>query len=87
MIVLGYDAWKRQEYLLDRMTLGDLIRAYFTYPAIQAYILLFLICVGAAVLLTREPLPVLASVPIAMIATPAATVGPQMLRSNRVAPM
>ncbi len=43
MIVLGYDAWKRQEYLLDRMSLKDLVRGYFTYPAIQVYIALIVV--------------------------------------------
>ena len=40
LIVSAYDAWRRQEYLLDRMSLKDLVRAYFTYPAIQVYIAL-----------------------------------------------
>jgi sterol desaturase/sphingolipid hydroxylase (fatty acid hydroxylase superfamily) len=56
---IGYKSWLKQDYLLDRMTLGDLVKAYFTYPAIQVYLLLFAACVGAAVYLMEAPLPLL----------------------------
>lgn len=39
-MIIGYKAWKKQGYLLDRMSLRDLVRAYFTYPTIQIYLLL-----------------------------------------------
>lgn len=34
---IGYKAWKEEEYLLNRMTFKDLVKAYITYPAIQVY--------------------------------------------------
>ena len=42
-LFIGYRAWKNEEYLLNRMTLKDLRRAYITYPGIQAYIALIII--------------------------------------------
>lgn len=36
-IFIGYKAWKNEDYLLNRMTFDDLVRAYITYPAIQVY--------------------------------------------------
>ncbi len=39
-LVVGFKAWKEEEYLLNRMNFNDLVRAYFTYPAIQAYLVL-----------------------------------------------
>ena len=43
-IFIGYKAWKAQNYLLNRMTFDDLVRAYITYPAIQVYALLVVAC-------------------------------------------
>lgn len=34
-LLIGYRAWREQDYLLDKMTLADLVRAYSSYPAIQ----------------------------------------------------
>jgi len=42
-LFIGYKAWKQEEYLLNRMTLADLRRAYITYPGIQAYIALVVV--------------------------------------------
>ncbi len=36
-LFIGYKAWKEEEYLLNRMTFNDLVKAYVTYPAIQIY--------------------------------------------------
>lgn len=36
-LFVGYRAWKAEEYLLNRMTFNDLVRAYVTYPGIQIY--------------------------------------------------
>lgn len=36
-IFVGYKAWKEEDYLLNRMTFDDLVRAYLTYPGIQVY--------------------------------------------------
>ncbi len=49
-VFIGYKAWKDEEYLLNRMTFKDLLRAYVTYPAIQVYALILVagLAVGLA---------------------------------------
>lgn len=42
-LFIGYKAWKEEDYLLNRMTFDDLVRAYVTYPAIQVYALLIVV--------------------------------------------
>lgn len=37
---IGYKLWEGQKHYLNKMTLAELVKAYFCYPAIQAYILL-----------------------------------------------
>lgn len=39
-IFVGYKRWCDQKYLLNRMSHGELLKAYFTYPAIQVYLAL-----------------------------------------------
>jgi len=47
-VFMSYKIWKSQKYLLDKMSLNDLVKAYFTYPGIQIYLLLFFgLCVLA----------------------------------------
>jgi sterol desaturase/sphingolipid hydroxylase (fatty acid hydroxylase superfamily) len=41
-LFIGYKAWKEEEYLLNRMTFKDLVKAYVTYPAIQIYALIII---------------------------------------------
>ena len=65
MIVLGYDTWKRQEYLLDRMSQRDLMRAFCTYPGIQVYLVLV---AAAVVVIAVWPAPVLPVVIAAILA-------------------
>ena len=49
-LFIGYKAWKEEEYLLNRMTLEDLQRAYVTYPGIQIYAVLIIItAIGALI--------------------------------------
>lgn len=45
-LFVGYKAWKAEEYLLNRMTFDDLVRAYVTYPGMQIYAAVIVICVG-----------------------------------------
>ena len=48
-LIIGYKAWKEEEYLLNRMTFDDLVKAYVTYPAIQIYaIILIAALIGGA---------------------------------------
>lgn len=51
--------WRGRKYFLDRMTLGDLVIAYFTHHSIQVYLLLAVTGAGYAVATApsaREPL-------------------------------
>jgi sterol desaturase/sphingolipid hydroxylase (fatty acid hydroxylase superfamily) len=50
-LFVGYKAWKAEEYLLNRMTFDDLIRAYVTYPAIQVYAVLIVVCLVGGTML------------------------------------
>jgi len=50
-LFIGYKAWKEEEYLLNRMSLQDLQRAYITYPGIQIYIVLLVVSLGASLAL------------------------------------
>lgn len=47
-LLIGYKAWKENDYLLNRMTFDDLIRAYVTYPGMQIYAAMVIIAVGTA---------------------------------------
>lgn len=42
-LFIGYKAWKEEEYLLNRMTFDDLVKAYVTYPAIQVYAVILVV--------------------------------------------
>ncbi|MFQ5562041.1 MAG: sterol desaturase family protein [Parvularculaceae bacterium] len=55
-IFIGYKAWKEEEYLLNRMTLRALIRAYVTYPGIQIYALLLVASLALGVATLDSPL-------------------------------
>jgi len=46
-LFVGYKAWKEEEYLLNRMSFDDLVRAYVTYPGIQVYAVI----IGVALIL------------------------------------
>lgn len=69
-MVIGYKRWRSQRYLLDRLTLRGLVTAYFTYPAIQVYLLLFVVSTAAALSWMVAPLPVLASAALAVLVYP-----------------
>lgn len=69
-MVIGYKAWRSQNYLLNRMTLRELVRAYFTYPAIQAYLILCAVSAGLAVYWMESLLTVLGSVAAAVLVYP-----------------
>lgn len=48
-LFIGYKAWKEEEYLLNRMTFDDLVKAYVTYPAIQVYALILIAALAAGI--------------------------------------
>lgn len=53
-LFVGYSAWKEQNYLLNRMTFDDLVRAYVTYPATQVYAALIVACLATAALTSKS---------------------------------
>lgn len=71
-LLIGYKAWKAEEYLLNRMTFAELVRAYVTYPAIQAYAATILICLGVGASLSFEPLRFIASIALGAFLFPIA---------------
>lgn len=48
---LGYEAWKKQRHLLNKMDLKDLNRAFVTYPGVQIYAALLVASFAAALTL------------------------------------
>ena len=69
-MVIGYKAWKSQDYLLDRMSLRELVAAYFTYPGIQIYLALMAALAVVALLTLRNPLMTALSVALVIILYP-----------------
>lgn len=69
-IFIGYKRWREQEYLLNRMSLDDLVRAYFSYPAIQAYLALSVLCIGALAFVPVAPLATAAAAALAVLVYP-----------------
>ncbi|MEL7488337.1 MAG: sterol desaturase family protein, partial [Pseudomonadota bacterium] len=61
-LFIGYKAWKEEDYLLNRMTFNDLVRAYVTYPGIQVYAALIIACLIAGALTAASPLLFVVSV-------------------------
>lgn len=53
-LFIGYKAWKEKEYLLNRMTFDDLVKAYATYPAIQVYVVILLASLMAGAVLATS---------------------------------
>ena len=58
----GYSRWCRQKYILDKMSLRDLNTAYFTYPAIQTYILFLVISAMSSLYFMGPITPIIVSV-------------------------
>ncbi|NWG71865.1 MAG: sterol desaturase family protein [Parvularculaceae bacterium] len=71
-IFIGYKAWKAEEYLLNRMTFNDLVRAYVTYPAIQVYAALILVSIPAAAFLASSLWRFAAALAVGMLLFPIA---------------
>ena len=56
-LFIGYKAWKEEEYILNRMTFDDLVRAYVTYPAIQIYAVIIAVAMVVGIItMTSIPL-------------------------------
>ena len=71
-IFIGYKAWKSEEYLLNRMTFDDLVRAYITYPAIQIYALILIGALGVGFATMSAVWPFMASIAAGMLLFPIA---------------
>ena len=62
--------WNGRKYHLDKMTLRDLNKAYFAYPAIQVYLILGVLSAIAAVWLARSVFPLAISATAAVLIYP-----------------
>ena len=70
-MVIGNRLWDGRKHYLDKMTLRELVAAYFAYPAIQAYIALGLIAAGlTAVSWDGHPVRVAAAALAAVVVYP-----------------
>jgi sterol desaturase/sphingolipid hydroxylase (fatty acid hydroxylase superfamily) len=67
-VLIGSGLWDGRKHYLDKMTLGDLVRAYAAYPAIQAYVVLALIAAGAVIAQWPAPVGGVAAAVVATIA-------------------
>jgi len=64
--------WRKRQYYLNKMTLGQLVVAYFQYYAIQAYLLLGVICAYFALKDMTHALPLILAAAAAAIVYPLA---------------
>lgn len=55
-LFVGYKAWKEEDYLLNKMTFDDLVRAYITYPGIQAYVVIIIFALIGGLVFINSPL-------------------------------
>lgn len=62
--------WSGRKYFLDKMTLRELVWAYLTNPAIRAYVVLAVVCVGFAIYCGGAPLRLLAAVVATLLVYP-----------------
>lgn len=53
---MSFSAWGNQKYLLNRMGIKELNKAYFTYPGVQIYLMLMATAFGTAVYFGGSPL-------------------------------
>ena len=69
-MVFHWSPWHGRKYFLDKMDLRELVVAYFTYPAIQAYILVAVVSAGAALAWMESPWPLAAAAAAAVLIYP-----------------
>lgn len=67
MAFLRSTLWDGRKHYLDRMTIRDLVRAYFAYPAIQAYLTLGVLASAATAWLWPGLTPAAAAVVATML--------------------
>ncbi len=61
-MIIRSKLWQGQKHYLDKMTLEELVRAYFAYPAIQTYLFLTCISIGLTLVWAERVLPIVVSV-------------------------
>ena len=71
-LFVGYKAWKEEEYLLNRMTFNDLVRAYVTYPGIQVYAALIVVSLIVGVVTMGSPWVFLGTIALGALLFPIA---------------
>ena len=54
-MAIGLNLWAGRKYLLNKMTLRELLVAYFTHHSILTYLALIALSSGLAVRLRRSP--------------------------------
>ncbi len=69
-MLISRTPWSGRKYFLDKMTLRELVWAYVTYPAIQAYALLTLVSAGLAAYWGGQPLAMAAAVAATLLVYP-----------------
>ena len=70
-MVFRWSPWHGRKYFLDKMDLRELVVAYFTFPAIQAYIVLAVVTAGLAIHLMAGPWPLVVAALAAVLVYPA----------------
>jgi sterol desaturase/sphingolipid hydroxylase (fatty acid hydroxylase superfamily) len=70
VLAADMDIWKTRTHNLGRMTLDELVRAYFTYPAIQTYLALTAISIALAAYLATRTLPLVFAALLAALVYP-----------------
>ena len=69
-MIARWSPWHGRKYFLDKMTLRELVWAYSTFPAIQVYVLLSLVSLGAVIYLGGPLLGLLAAVAASVLVYP-----------------
>ena len=70
MVYARFGLWKDRKYHLDKMTLRELVAAYFQYYAIQGYLAVAAISIWVALILMQEVWPLVFSAVFAALVYP-----------------
>ncbi len=70
-MLIGSSLWKDREHYLNKMTLAELVRAYFSYPAIQAYLILAVVSCSLSLYLAQDAASLAGAVIAAIVIYPA----------------
>ncbi len=69
-LFFGSRIWKGRTHYLDKMTLAELVQAYFAYPAIQVYLALALLGTAVTAWRFETPWPIVAAVAATVVVYP-----------------